>query len=192
MQPLLGRFLQIAVGVIINGLHIPVFFRAVRPPVDHADLLALVEEGRALLEQVHSRQRFGAFLLIFLTAVAGDHAGVIVIFNVEHVPGPAVELVLPVGEGPFHTAQREFGGQIVRKQTVGALALELDHHIQLAGFLIDVLQRLPGPDQGCFRQGKAIVMVKNIPLEFSQVFVDMGAVVVVGHALIDGEEMVVR
>ena len=39
----------------------------------------------------------------------------------------------------LHPLQREFGRKIVGKQAVSGLTLELDHHVDLSLFLVDVL-----------------------------------------------------
>ena len=179
-------------GIGIAGLYILVHVRILRPPVQHADFLPLIQKGCSLLEQVGHRQGLSAFIWECLAAVAGDDPGVIVVFDVEHIPCLVPQLVLPLGEGFFHAAQREFGGQVVRKQAIGALTLELDHHIDLTGLLMDILQRPFGPYQRRFCQGEAIIVIEHIALEFFQIFMDVGAVVVVAHAFVNGENVIVR
>ena len=119
---------MILVGKIPNGIHISVLFRISGPPVGHTNFLTLVYKGRALLEQVGGSQSFGAFLLEIFTAVSGNHSGMVVIFNVEHVPAFAIQLALPFGKGALQFAQGEFSGHIIRKQAIGTLGLKLDHH----------------------------------------------------------------
>ena len=117
----------------------------------------------------------------------------IMVFHVEHIPGLAVELFLPVGEGMLHPLEDEGGGQIVGEQTVGALALELDHHVNLTAFILfDIGQSLPGRYQGRFCQSHGIVMVEHILLEFHEILVDVRTVIVIGHAFVDGEQMIIR
>ena len=115
----------------------------------------------------------------------------VMVFNIEHVPRPTCQLILPLAEGALHPPQRELRRQIIGEETVGALALELDHHVDLSVLFIDVLQRPTGPHQRRLGEGKAIIVIEYIPFELRQIFVDMGAVVIVGHTLVDGEEMVV-
>ena len=177
--------------ILPDGLDIPVFCRVFRPPVGHADLLTLIQEGCSLLEQIGGRQRLSAFGLKFLAAVAGDHTGMIVVFNVKHVPRLALEFVLPVGKGTLHLAQGKFCGNVVGKETIGAFALELDHHVDLAILFVNVLQGSLGPNKRSLCQSEAVVVIKYVPLELCQIFVDAGTVIVLGHSLVYGEQMVV-
>ena len=91
----------------------------------------------------------------------------------------------------LHAVEGEFRGEIVGEEAVGALALELNHHVQLTTLLVNVLEGPLGPHQGGFGESEAVVVVEHIPLELGEVFVDVRAVVIAGHALIDGEEVVI-
>ena len=178
-------------GVSIPGLDVLVHFRVFGMPVEHADLLTLIDKGRSLLEEEGGGDGLAAFAPEFLAAVTGDDPGMVMVFHVEHIPRPSGELMLPAGEGALHLPQVKLGGQVVCEQTVRRHALELDHHVHLPVFLVDVLQRPLRPNQRGFRQSEAIVMVQNVPLELCQILVDVRAVVILGHTLVDGEQMVI-
>ena len=64
----------------------------------------------------------------------------VVVFHVEHVPGPPLQLVLPIGEGPLELAQIKLGGHVIGEEAIGALALELNHHVQLTLFLVNIFE----------------------------------------------------
>ena len=192
MQTHLLRLLQRGVGVGVAGLHVLVHVGAFRPPVGHADLLPLIDEGRPLLEQVHGGKTFGALRPEFLASVAGNDSGMVVVFDVKGVPAPAAELFLPGGKGFFHPPQAELHGQVIGEQAVGGDALELDHHVQLAVLLVNVRQRPFRRHHGGFRQREAVVVIQHVVLEFAQVFVDAGAVIVVWHPLAGRHQVIVR
>ena len=82
---------------------------------------------------------------------------------------------------------------IVRKEAVCLLGRKLDHHIQhrLLG-LIDVLQCHLGCHHRGFRQSHAVIMGKHIPVEFFQIFMEMGAVIEVTDALGCRHDIIVR
>ena len=72
------------------------------------------------------------------------------------------------------------------------MTLELDHHVDLAGLVFrDIAQSHFGGDQRCFCQSHAVIVVKHIPLELVEIFVDVRAVIVVAHTLVDGKHMIV-
>ena len=116
----------------------------------------------------------------------------VVVLDVKRVPAPAAKLLLPGGKGFFHPPQAELHGQVIGEQAVGGNALELDHHIQLAVLLVDVGQRPLRCHHGSLRQGEAVVVIQHVVLEFAQVFVDAGAVIVVWHPLAGRHQVVVR
>ena len=178
-------------GVVVTGLHILVHVGALGLPVQHADFLPLVDEGRALLEEHGGGECLAALFPIVFAAVAGDDAGMVVVFQVEHIPRPTCQFLLPRGKGVLHAVEGELGGEIVGKETVGALALELDHHVQLTLFFVNIFEGPLRPYQGGFGESEAVVVVEHVTLELGEVFMDMWAVVIAGHALIDGEEVVI-
>ena len=116
----------------------------------------------------------------------------VVVFDVQGVPGLALQNFLPGGEGLLHPVDAEGQGIVVGKEAVRGHALELDHHIDLAIFLVDVVQGFLGRHQGGFGDGEAVVVVQHILFEFPEVFVDVGAVVIVGHTFGGGHDMVIR
>ena len=95
----------VGVSVSINGGDIFVQIRIIRTPVQHADLLSLVYKRSALLEHVHGAQHLAALFPELLTAVAGDDAGMIVVFQIQHVPGLSMKAGLPVPDSPFVFSQ---------------------------------------------------------------------------------------
>ena len=152
-------------GVSVAGLDILIHIGVVGTPVQHTDLLPLIEEGSALLEEIARGKGLAALRPKLLAAVAGDDAGMVMVFKIEHIPRPARKFVLPVGKRLFHAGEGELGGHIVGEETVGTLALELDHHVDLSRLFVNIFQCLFGPDEGRFRKGEAVIMVEHVPLE---------------------------
>ena len=192
LDPFFLRKLAEIVVILVDGLDIPVLLNGLRLPVQHTDLLTLIDEGGALLEQVGGCQHLAAFFPEFLAAVAGNDSGMVVVFDVQQVPCLTAQLVLPAGEGILQPHQREGQGHKVREQAVGALTLELNHGVDLAAILGDVFQGQFGGNHGCFGHGEAVVVVQHIRLKFVKVLVDMGTVVIQGQTLGGGHHMVIR
>ena len=152
------------------------------PPVGHADLLPLINEGRALLEEIRRRQRLAALGTILFAAVTGDDPGMVVVFQIQHVPRLAPQLPLPQIPHPLQPPQGKGRVGIVGIQAVGAHGLELDHHIHLAVLLVDVFQGLTGAHHRCLRQRHAVIVIQHVPLELLQILMDPRAVVIVADA----------
>jgi len=169
--------------VLIPGLNVLVHAGAFGPEVGHSYLLPLIYKGRALQKQICRRQTFAALGAVFFAAVAGDYAGMVVVFQIQHVPRPAVKLPLPGAEGQFHQRQGERDGHVIREKAVGAHALELYHHVQLPVGLGDILQRLFRRYHGRFGQGHAVVVRQGVAAELGEIIVYMRAVVIVGQTL---------
>ena len=192
MEPGPGAGLQIVVRIVIAGGHILIHLGIFRVPVHHADLLALVDKGRSLLEQIHSRQHFAAGFPIIRVAIAGDDPGMVMVFQEEHIPTLAVQLVLPVPEGLFQLFQRELRGEEILEKAVGTHGLVLDHHAELLPLALpDVFQGDLRRDHGGFGQSHAVVVQQHILLEFREKFMDPGAVVIHKNALVHRQQMVI-
>ena len=144
------------------------------------------------MEQVGHCQHFCAFRLEAVAAVAGDHAGMVVVFDVQHIPALAVQLLLPLGVAALQLAEVEGHVDVVGHEAVRFLCGELDHHVQYGiTLLMDEFQGLFGGQQGGFRKGHAVVVIEYVPLELLQIFVEMGAVVEHEDALGGGHEPIV-
>ena len=180
------------VGHEVAALDILIHIRVDGPPVGHADLLPLINEWCTLLEEIRRRQRLAALGAVFLAAVAGDNAGVVMVFQIQHVPRLAPQLPLPQIPHPLQPPQGEGCVGIVGIQTVGAHALELDHHIHLAVLLVDVFQGLTGADHRGLRQRHAVIVIQHVPLELLQILMDPRAVVIVADAPRRRHQPVVR
>ena len=171
---------------VVLGHHIRVQGRVLEAQVGHADLLALIDKRRAPLEDVHGRQHLAALVVVFLAAVAADDPGMVVVFDVERVPGPALELHLPLGEGLLHLAQVEGAADHVGGQAVRLHMGEGDHLVQhLVLPLGHIVQgRLRG-GHGALAHGEAVIVVQHVPLELRQILPGGGEVGVifqtVGH-----------
>ena len=192
LQTLFRGFVGGGMLVLPSGLDVFIHLRILWLPVQHADFLTLIDKGRTLLEQIGGSQHFSAFFPECLTAVPGQDPGMVVIFQIQHVPCFSVQLGLPAGKSLLQPIEDEGGRNIVGEQTVGTLALKLDHHIHLAGILVNIAEGHFRRDQGSLRQGHAVVVIQYILLELRQVFVDPGPVVIVEHAFVNGEQVVIR
>ena len=115
----------------------------------------------------------------------------VVVFQIQHVPRPALQLLLPEAERPLEPPRGERQRQIVHIQTVRAHALELDHHVHLPVLLVDVFERPLRIHQRRLGDGSAVVVVEHVALELLQILVYPRAVVVVPNAAQEGQQMVV-
>ena len=173
---------------VVAGHHVGVLLHLRQAEVGHADLLPLVDEGRAPLEQVHGRQHFPALHPVFLAAVAADDPGMVVVFDVQGGPGLALELLLPVGEGFFHLSQAEGAADHVGGQTVGLHVGKADHLVQhLLLPLGHIAQGGLRRGHGALSHGEAVVGVQHLPLEFPQIIMHGGEVGIVFHAVGHGD-----
>ena len=117
----------------------------------------------------------------------------VVVFQIQRVPPTPVELRLPAREGPAQPVQREFARHVVRKEAVGAHALELDHHVDLVRVgLRDIVERALRRDERGLGDGHAVVIGQHVAAELLQILVDVRAVVVKPDALEHREQMIVR
>lgn len=128
---LLFGFVRGEVVVLVDGLHVLVAVDRLGIDVRHADLLSLIDDGRALLEEIRRRERLSALGVVLFAAVAADDAGMVVVFNIQKIPALPVQCLLPVlPDGlELHKAERVMG--IVLQEAVALHALERDHHVKL-------------------------------------------------------------
>ena len=142
--------------------------------IQHADLLPLIDKGRAPLEHVHRRQHLPALHPVLLTPVAGDDARMVVVFYVQRVPGLTLQLALPVAHGALELEQAEGPGDHIRQYAVGLHVGEGDHLVQhLVRPLGDVAQGRVRRGAGALPHHKAVVMGQHVPLELRQVVVNL-------------------
>ena len=101
-----GRAEDLRVGIALRAaradhverLHVLIIVQR-KAPVRHAELLPLVDIGRALHAEEQHGEHFGRRLAIFpLVAPAGDDARNVVVFPEETVPAAAVQPRLPALE----------------------------------------------------------------------------------------------
>ena len=173
---------------IVAGHHVRVLLHGGQAQVGHADLLALVEEGRAPLQQEHGRQHLAALPPVLLAAVAADDAGMVVILEIQRGPGPALQLLLPLGEGLLHLPQAEGPADHIGGQTVGLHVGKADHLVQhRVVLLVDVAQGGLGRGHGALPHGEAVVVLQHLPLELPQIVMSGGEIGIVFHAVGHGE-----
>ena len=164
----------------VEGHHVLVHIQLRQAQIGHADLLPLVDEGRALLQHVHGGQHFPALHPVFLAAVAADNARVVVVFDVQGVPAPALQLVLPLAEGLFHLEKVERPADHIRHKAVGLHVGEGDHLVEhLVRSLRHVAQGSVRVGGGAFAHDEAVVLAQNIVFEFLEIPVGLGAVGIV-------------
>ena len=150
--------------------------------VGHADLLALVDEGAALLEEVGRRQGRAGLPPEQGAAIAADDPGVVVIFQIQAVPRLAIEAVLPAGEGLLQLAQGEGMVEILGEEAVRRHGVELDDHIQHPVTALDIPQGGAYAGHGGLADLDGAVFLCHRP-ELGEVGDDVGAVLIVGHAV---------
>ena len=192
LQPLLRGSLRRLVEVLPAGLHVLVHLRIGGVPVGHADFLTLIYEGRALLEQIRRGQSLAAQDAVFFAAVAGYDTGMVMVFQIKHVPCLPLQPLLPLRPGSLEPAQRKGRVDVVAGDAIGAHALELDDHVDdLAGLFLDVFQRLLHVHHGSLSQGHAVVIRERAVVELGQVLQQVRAVVVLEKAAGRGHQPVV-
>ena len=95
----------------IDGFDIAHLLHIWKIKIGHADLLPLIQKGRSPQGKHQCCQRLGAFIVVLgIVAVAGDRAGLIVIFEVDGIPRQSL---LPLGQADKEsirtkTAQKPF------------------------------------------------------------------------------------
>ena len=95
----------------IDGFDIAHLLHIWKIKIGHADLLPLIQKGRSPQGKHQCYQRLSAFIVVLgIVAVAGDRAGLIVIFEVDGVPRQSL---LPLGQAGKEsirtkTAQKPF------------------------------------------------------------------------------------
>ena len=95
----------------IDGFDIAHLLHIWKIKIGHADLLPLIQKGRSPQGKHQCCQRLGAFIVVLgIVAVAGDRAGLIVIFEVDGIPRQSL---LPLGQAGKEsirtkTAQKPF------------------------------------------------------------------------------------
>ena len=117
----------------------------------------------------------------------------VVIFDVEHIPAPAFQTVLPARICPFQFPQIKGNMVEVHEQTIRFLGSKLDHHIQHRIIvLINVFQCLFGGNHRSFRQHHAVIVAEYITVEFFQIFVQSGTVIVISNTLGGRHDVIIR
>ena len=111
----------------------------------------------------------------------------VVVFDIQGVPGPALKGSLPLGEGFFHLHQIKGPLDDVGHKAVRFHVGKADHLIQhLARPLRHIAQGHIRRGQGAFAHSEAVVIIQHIPLELLQVIIHPGPVHKVLHAVGDG------
>ena len=184
VEPFLLRFAQMEGVEGVDRRDVQVLVDRVQRDVGHADLLPLVDERGPGLEDVAGGQHFSGLLPVDQASVAVDHSGVIVILQIERVPGLPGESVLPLGEGVLELAQPESVIDVLRHEAVRHHGVELDHHIQHAVPAADVRERRRDTRVGSLAHLDHAVLAGDLP-ELLQVGDQVRAVLVERQA-VDG------
>ena len=114
----------------------------------------------------------------------------IVVFDIQRVPAPAVKPRLPAAHGRFQLPQGEGTPDIVRHEAVGCHMLEMDEHVQHPVIAADEAQRLFRRHPGRLPDGDAVIFVRHMA-ELGEVFMEPGAVGIVAQPLRGGHQKIV-
>ena len=150
---------------VVEGLDVAEVARAGEVPAEHADLLALVDEGRSALEEVSGGQCRGRLVPGAVRVAEARHrARLIVVFQVEGIPAPHAQGLLPGRQDVRQLAV----GQWARRELAVFLAevdvLELDEHVEFASVWVAEQEgRLGGGVRG-FPDGERAGMVGECAL----------------------------
>ena len=182
LHPLLLRLVFMEHVIEVFRRDVQILFDGMELDVGHADLLPLIDEGAALLEEVRGGQRRAALAPEAQRSVAADDAGMVMVLEVQRVPGFSGQSVLPAGEGALELSEGERVVQIFRQEAVGHHRVELDDHIQHPVLPADVAQRALHVRHGGFADLDRAVFPCD-GAEFSEIAHDVRAVLVIGHAV---------
>ena len=177
----LGRDLLLLVDVLVPGvdfLEVPAVGERVEGRVRHAELFALVDVGRALLHVQASREHLGGEHAP-LGAVVAEHrnaARLVVIVEVERVPGLALKLQLPLVEDGADIRHLRFARRPLVDDAALAVfradVLKLEDHAEFLAVAAGVLLGLVDRDARCLADGQQVVMREHAIVHFLQVLVD--------------------
>ena len=159
----------------VDRLDVPALLDGAHRVVRHAQLLALIDVGRAL----HHVQAGGEHLraahaagLVPVAAKAGDAARLVVVVPVEAVPGFAVQRGLPAGEHGLELGQaRPVRAPLAESPAVDFHMLKLEDHVQLAAVEARVAQRLLRRRAGSLTDGHDVVAAEHLPVHLADVLV---------------------
>ena len=155
--------------------------------VQHADLLPLIDKMRSGHESVEGGECLAALHAVLLAAVAGDDAGLIVIFEIIGVPSYAVQLVLPVAVHLLELAEVELRPEIAGHEAIRLHVLELEHHVELLILALgDIFEGVFGRHHGGFAELEGVIVLHHLSV-FHKILVDVGAGRIVLHAAHDGD-----
>ena len=132
LETALHRVLEEESIVGVLGCHVNVLVDRVERDIGHAQLLSLIEERRATLQDVAGCQHGAGRPPVAETSVAADDAGMIMVLQIEREPGLALQAVLPSAERPLELAQPESVVNVFGHEAVREHGVELDQHIQHA------------------------------------------------------------
>ena len=146
--------------VHVEALHIVQLPQAGKVKVGHTNLLALVDKGRTPEGQEEGGQELAALCGVGLAAKPGDGAGLVVVFQIQGVPGQGL---LPLGEAVEELFGAEFGLEPLDKDLVALHVLKGKHHVQLMAVQAAEILGLLGGDKYGFAYGKSVVLVPHLP-----------------------------
>ena len=122
-------------GVVVDRLDVAVVADLVEAGVRHAELLALVDVGRAAVQVQHGREGLGGVhpVLLAVVAEARHRPWLVVVVPVERVPADVGEAHLPRLEVALEHRQRQVGEVPLRatRRDVEVDVLEGEDHVEL-------------------------------------------------------------
>ena len=158
----------------VDLLEVAAVGEGAEPRVRHTELLALVDVGRALLHVEAGREHLrGAHAP--LGAVVAEHrdtARLVVVVEVEGVPGAAREFSLPLVEDGADLRHLGFARRPFFDDAALAVALadvlELEYHAELLAVAARVLLRFLDGDAGGFADGQEVVVREHAAIHLLQ------------------------
>ena len=167
--------------VSVDGLQVPVVLDGPEGHVGHAQLLPLIDVGGALHQVEAGGDALGRQLPIpgGVISQPGDDTGLVVVAEVEAVPGHVFQLVLPPGQQLLEGNQVNLPGAPLAGDRVAAVqvhVLELEHHVELGALGVGVLLGLVDGHTGALAHGEQIILGEHLLAHLLQILVDVGAV----------------
>ena len=172
--------------VRIFGSNILIHIDRRQVDVRHADFLPLVDKGTALLEDIAGGETRAGLSPVSDAAVAVYYSGMIVILQIQCVPGLALKSVLPLRKCPLELSKTESVPHILRQYTVRHHGIELNHHVEDTILAGDVSQGGLNRRHGCLANLNGVIFFCNLA-EFMQVIHELRPVFIIGQT-VDGRQ----
>ena len=141
-------------------LNILVLADGIETNVGHAQLLALVDVGRALHHVEAGAQHLGRQLPVRpVVPEAGHDAGLVVIVPVEAVPALVLQAVLPAGQDVLQILKlKPFVGPLAAGAVLHVHVVKIEHHVELPAVRGREFPAILHGDAGRLAHGHDIVL----------------------------------